>query len=178
MEKLTLNVCGTELTTFMSRKDGEQLIALKPLCEALGINHEKQRTKINRNPQFSVTTLKGGTSNDGKVYNMLCIPAREVGMWVCNINANRVKPEIKPRVLEFQKHLQEVIFQALFKGVTPEQFFLLQDKLNMTLKMVQELVAENKELKARVQNVEQINYRAAGVTLNGAKKKKRITRGA
>lgn len=177
MEKLTLNVCGTELTTFMSKKDGEQLIALRPLCEALGIRFNQQLEKIKKNPQFQLHYLSSTVAQDGKNRTMACIPAREVGMWVCNINANRVNPEIKPRVLEFQKYLQEVIFQALFKGVTPEQFFLLQDKLNMTLKMVQELVVENKELKARVQNVEHTNYRAAGVTLSGARKKKRITRG-
>lgn len=137
MKELTLNVCGTELTTFMSDRDGMQAIALKPLCETLGIRFTQQLEKLKKNPQFQLYYLSSTAAQDGKNREMVCIPVRQVGMWICNINANRVKPEVKEKVLQFQEYLQEVIYQALFNEVTPEQFRVLETKVSTLVSIVQ-----------------------------------------
>lgn len=176
MKELKLNVNGQELTTFMSEQNGEQLIALKPLCEALGVRYPQQRQRLQANPQFSVALLKGGNSADGKRYNMLCIPAREVGMWICSINANRVRPEVRDGVIVFQKYLQEVIFQALTSQLTPE---MMRDFTQELKHLKEELAAQRIKLAAlEIDNIrlQQANVSAGASLLSHQRWAKRDKR--
>ena len=55
----------------------EQLVAVKPVCEILGVNYTTQVEKLKAHPVFgSVIPLRGTTGADGKTYQMLCIPMR------------------------------------------------------------------------------------------------------
>ena len=55
--------------------DREQLVAVKPVCEILGVDAKSQREKIEEHPLFSsVRVLSPSTGADGKTYQMLCIP--------------------------------------------------------------------------------------------------------
>jgi len=178
LKELKLNVCGTELTTFMSEQEGEQFVALKPLCQALGINYERQRQKIQKNPQFTGIVHMDYSFDSSQ--KMLCIPVREIGMWICSINAKKVKPDVKEKVIAFQKYLQEVIYQALFHGVTPKEFCQLKSDLQNLTEIVQDLLLDNKSLRAEVQafkRMESVQKSAAGSYLANsrwAKKDRKI----
>jgi hypothetical protein len=179
MKELDLNVNGINVSAFVSENNGQQFIALKPLCDALGIKYENQREKINNNSQFSPVLLnpknsvtpdmggnsttphkgygsttphKGGgsSSRDGKDREMLCIPIREVGMWICNINANKVKPEVRDKVLTFQKYLQEVIYQAVFNKIDPQAYFELVRGFNLMSQELARVTARLEEIEGRV----------------------------
>ena len=65
----------------------EQLVAVKPVCEILGVNYTTQVDKLKAHPVFgSVIPLRGTTGADGKTYQMLCIPRYSVS-FLCRSQA-------------------------------------------------------------------------------------------
>jgi hypothetical protein len=74
--------------------DGVRMVAIKPICEHIGIDDKRQRTKIEGDPKFS-WGLMSSTGADGKKYEMFCISIEQVNGWLFGINANRVSPESK-----------------------------------------------------------------------------------
>lgn len=55
--------------------NGQKLIPIKPICEALGISHQKQYEKLKSDEILSSTvTLRVTVGADEKEREMLCIP--------------------------------------------------------------------------------------------------------
>ena len=93
----------------------EQLVAVKPVCEILGVAYPPQYTKLKEHPLFSsVITLSVTTGSDGKAYEMVCIPLRYFSSWLFSINPDNVKEDIRDNVLEFQKKCNDVLFDYFF----------------------------------------------------------------
>ena len=46
-----------------------EMIAIKPICEAIGIDHKRQTQKIKANPQFSWGHMSS-TESDGIILNI------------------------------------------------------------------------------------------------------------
>lgn len=85
-------------------------VAIKPICDALGVAAYPQRAKITSNPQFSWHDIMS-TGTDGKLYRMFCIPVSQLNGWLYSINANKVKPESREKLLAYQGECQEVLFK-------------------------------------------------------------------
>ena len=61
----------------------EQLVPIRPICEALGIDFARQRKKIQEDEDLSsVVVLTPSTGSDGKQYEMLCLPIRYIFGWL------------------------------------------------------------------------------------------------
>lgn len=59
----------------------EKFVAIKPICEAIGVNYETQKDKILSDEILgSVTPLRGATGADGKEYKMRVIPFRKMSL--------------------------------------------------------------------------------------------------
>lgn len=120
MESLQLNLGSYQLAVAVSKNDNEYLVALRPLCETLGLDWKSQHRRTASNPQFRcghMTTVDA----QGRNYPMVCIPVRQVGMWLCTINANRVSENVRPKLLAFQEQLQIVIHDHLTGRLTLEK---------------------------------------------------------
>jgi len=92
-----------------------QMIPIKPICEAIGIDFEPQRKKIyNDQLLASVTSLEEAPGADKKTYEMVCLPLKYVFGWLFTINPNNVKEEAKPSVIQYQKECYDAIYDSLF----------------------------------------------------------------
>lgn len=125
MENLSLSVGKYELSLMINKHQGEHYVAVKPLCEALGLQSHKQIERLKRNPQFNCTHM-GSVGGDGKTREMECIPVCEVGMFLCTINANRVSEHVRPQLIDFQRHLQVVIHDHLTGNLTMQRLHTLE----------------------------------------------------
>ena len=93
----------------------EQLVAVKPVCEILGVDAKAQREKIEEHPLFSsVRVLSPSTGADGKTYEMVCLPLRYFPSWLFSINPNNVKEEVREHLLEYQLKCNDVLFDYFF----------------------------------------------------------------
>lgn len=95
--------------------DREQLVAVKPVCEILGVDAKSQREKIDEHPLFSsVRVLSPSTGADGKTYEMVCLPLRYFPSWLFSINPNNVKEDIRENLLEYQKKCNDILYDYFF----------------------------------------------------------------
>lgn len=93
----------------------EQFVALKPVCEILGVNYSTQVEKLKDHPIFSsVIPLRGTTGSDGKTYQMLCIPFRFFAGWLFSINPGNVKEEARENLIQFQLKCNDVLYDYFF----------------------------------------------------------------
>lgn len=94
----------------------EQLVAVKPVCEILGVAYQSQQAKLKEHPIFgSVITLSVTTGADGKNYEMVCLPLRYFPSWLFSINPNNVKEEVREHLLEYQLKCNDVLFDYFFR---------------------------------------------------------------
>lgn len=140
IEQKDVDFQGDEITAVLVRADeGEQiLIPLRPICDALGVDWSGQRQRINRDPVLSDVVMSVGvtptdidlTSKRPRTSEMLCIPLDYLNGWLFGINANRVKEEIRGRLIAYQRECYRVLAAAFQRpdetAVTPQAAALLQ----------------------------------------------------
>lgn len=87
----TVNVAmvnGTSLQVVADER--EHFVAVKPVCEILGVDYSAQRVKLKEHPIYGPTMVLSTTVGaDGKNREMLCIPFRFFAGWLFSINPNR-----------------------------------------------------------------------------------------
>lgn len=93
----------------------EQLVAVKPVCEILGVDYPGQFAKLKEHPLYSsVIGLSSTTGADGKTYEMVCLPLRYFPSWLFSINPNNVKEGIRDNLLEYQKKCNDILYDYFF----------------------------------------------------------------
>lgn len=115
----TINVAIINGISLQVVADGrEQLVAVKPVCEILGVDAKSQREKIEEHPLFSsVRVLSPSTGADGKTYEMVCLPLRYFPSWLFSINPNNVKEEVRENLMEYQKKCNDILYDYFFSRV-------------------------------------------------------------
>jgi hypothetical protein len=83
---------GNQLTSVQA-EDGTVYVPLKRLCESLGIDYERQRSKV-RNSQVLNAALVSVPGTDGRHRKMLCLPLEDVGAWASTIDPGTLRPEV------------------------------------------------------------------------------------
>lgn len=93
----------------------EQMVPIRPICEALGIDVENQRKKIQDDEDLSsVAVLSTATGADGKQYEMLCLPIRYVFGWLFTINPKNVKTEAQEAVRAYRRRCYDALYSHFF----------------------------------------------------------------
>jgi hypothetical protein len=92
-------------------ENGEKRVAIKPICEALGVSHKPQIEKLKEDPILSsVVTLSMTTGSDGKQYEMVTIPFMYVFGWLFRIDSRNVKEESRETVMKFQIECYKALY--------------------------------------------------------------------
>lgn len=74
----------------------DQLVALRPVCEAMGLDHSGQRQRLQR-MSWAVGGMTPTTGADGKTYEMFTIDRRTFTMWLATIDTGRLKNDALDR---------------------------------------------------------------------------------
>lgn len=119
----------------------EQLIPIRPICQALGIDYSRQLKKIKEDKILSsVMGIEPTTGKDGKMYEMCCLSVRYIFGWLFTINPSNVVPEARESVLKY-KHL---CYDALYDYFTGQQKKVIeQNKIEIAL--LEELANYNQQ---------------------------------
>lgn len=90
--------------------NGVNIVPIKPICEALGVDPEAQRQKIKEHYIFSSTALLSKVvAADGKEREMLCLPLGHVLGWLMTINPSNVKDEVRENFANYQSECFNVL---------------------------------------------------------------------
>lgn len=126
----------------------EQLVAVKPVCEILGVNYPGQFTKLKEHPLYgSVIELSPTTGADGKAYDMVCLPLRYFPSWLFSINPNNVKEDIRENLLEYQLKCNDVLFDYFFRRT--DFAMKKEEKVNLAREAYEDSTEEVRLAKSR-----------------------------
>jgi hypothetical protein len=119
IEQKTVIFYDDEITA-VRLSTGEVFVPIRPICDNLGLNLGGQRERINRDPVLSedVSTVRvTRTEGDRAVAReLLCLSLKYIPGWLFGINANRVKPEIRDRLIRYQRECYDVLSEAFQEG--------------------------------------------------------------
>jgi hypothetical protein len=102
-------------------EQGNRWVAVRPICDALGIASNMQLAKLRDDPRFSRYDIISRDSI-GRPQEMVCIPVSQLNAWLFGINSNRVKPESREKLLVYQAECAGVLFQHFMpQGGTLEE---------------------------------------------------------
>ena len=103
-----INFYGSDLLTV--ERNGTLYVAMKPVCECIGVDWDSQRKKVMGHPLLSSTAvITTVVAQDGKSRKMVMLPINYIQGWLFMIDANRVAPEIKDKVITYQKECFDVL---------------------------------------------------------------------
>jgi hypothetical protein len=153
-------------------EDGEKLIPIRPICQALGIDEKGQRTKIKEDEILGSTgVLSTSVGMDGKEREMFCIPFKYVFGWLFTINPKNVKPEAKEAVTKYRMQCYDV----LFKHFTDQSEFLEQKQvaINEQIQEVERIRHDFKNTKQKLDEARKLLYVVKDLTFEGWKENNR-----
>lgn len=112
-------------------KNGQWWVAIKPICDALGVSHRRQLETIKDDGILSqLYTVQGMVAADNKVREMACLPEKYIYGWLFSINSKSEK------FLEFKKECYEILYNY-FHGAITERTKALQEKTNTQIRIEQ-----------------------------------------
>ena len=93
-------------------ENGEKRVAIKPICEALGVDFSAQLQKLKSDPILGSTMgLITTVGADGKEREMQTIPFKYVFGWLFRIDSRNVKEEAREVVLKYQNECYDVLYR-------------------------------------------------------------------
>ncbi len=92
-----------------------QSIVVKDICEHIGLRFRTQYEKIKADESFESKLIKVQTR--GGLQEVFTIPLSKLNGWLFNINPNKVKPEVKQKLIEYKKECFNVLNNYFNQGV-------------------------------------------------------------
>ncbi|WP_118805471.1 phage antirepressor N-terminal domain-containing protein [Haemophilus haemolyticus] len=98
-------------------QNGNHYVAMKPICENIGIDWRAQRQRIVRDEVLCSTVVIITTvAEDEKNREMLCLPIQYLNGWLFGIDINRCNPEIRDTLIKYKKECYQALHDYWFNG--------------------------------------------------------------
>lgn len=93
--------------------DGEYYVAIKPICQALGIDHSVQIKKLKEHPLLSSPlSKKSSAGSDGKQYKMTSLPLKYVFGWLMTINPANIAEKSRDALIAHQRESIDSLYNT------------------------------------------------------------------
>ena len=89
--------------------NNQHYVAMKPICENIGLEWNAQFRRIKRNEILNSAVAMMATPSNGGEQQMICLPLDYLNGWLFGVDARRVKPEIRERLLTYQRECFRVL---------------------------------------------------------------------
>lgn len=128
---------GQPIITAMAA--GVAYVAMKQVSENIGLAWGSQQQKLMQNKsKFNYIDIDM-VASDGKKRLMGCIPLRKLNGWLFSINPERVRADIKDKLIQYQEECFSVLYEYWSKGevkpkvskTTVDERTPLRDAVNM-----------------------------------------------
>lgn len=126
----------------------EQLVVVKPICEALGIDWSSQKQRVERDEILASTMVMITiVAADGKEREMCAIPYRYVFGWLFSIDTYKVNENAR----ELVKRYKQECYDVLYEHFTEPQTFLKQKQ-----EVMEKKVTEYQECQRRFKDAQKL----------------------
>ncbi|KAA6208594.1 phage antirepressor N-terminal domain-containing protein [Avibacterium paragallinarum] len=110
----TIQFYNRTLTTF--EKNNIHYVAMKPICENIGLAWNAQYERIKRDEVLSQGMIVMITPTNGGEQEMVCLPIQYLNGWLFGIDVKRVKPEIRETLITYKRECYQALFDYWNKG--------------------------------------------------------------
>jgi hypothetical protein len=135
-------------------KGGKYWVSVKDICLNIGIDNTRQQNKLKSNPAFEAKLVKAQTA--GGMQEVFCIPLEKLNGWLFTINPNRVRADIKEKLIAYQNEC----FEVLYNHFNNKKIYIhnqikreIETALLEKESLIQQLRDENYQLKNKKANL-------------------------
>lgn len=111
----TINVPFHGDSLYVVNYNGHPYVPMKPIVEGMGLTWQSQFEKVKQRFKTTITEIVI-VAADGKERNMLCLALRKLAGWLHTISPNKVKPEIRVKVIRYQEECDDVLYEYWTTG--------------------------------------------------------------
>lgn len=101
-------------TLYLADDHQEPYVPMRPVVEGMGLAWKPQYIKLTTQGgrwesciTMMVTQLPGGTQNR----EVVCMPLKKLPGWLMSIDPNKVKPEIRQTIIDYQNECDDVLWE-------------------------------------------------------------------
>jgi hypothetical protein len=109
--------------------DGDVGVPFRRLCEVLGLDYSGQVQRLRRAAKRGPNGEPGArwatvgavptVGSDGKSRSMLMLPRRSIPMWAATVDAARVDPTVRPKLVAYQDEAADALAERFLAPPSP-----------------------------------------------------------
>lgn len=145
--------------------DGKPYVAMKPICDNIGLQWEAQSKRIQRHKIMSKGMSIMNMPSSGGVQATVCLPLSMLNGWLFGVDVNRVKEEIKPKLIRYQEECFDVLAKHFMPAQRPHNPAIDYDRISP---------AQAQDLKELVHSIVDAKVQGFGETWNRLHRKFRV----
>jgi hypothetical protein len=120
IEEKTVDFYGDQITASLVEIGEEQVVyvSLRPICEHLGLSWSAQLQRIRRDEVLNeslisvfITNTEIGQRGKGR-RELISMPLKLLPGWLFGLDAKRVKPELKEKIIRYRRECYDVLWKA------------------------------------------------------------------
>ena len=112
----TINVPFHGAELYVVNHNGEPYTPMKPIVEGIGMDWASQFTKIKQRFKTSIVKITMQLPGDEQCREIICLALRKLAGWLQTISPNKVRPEIRDKVIQYQEECDDVLYEYWTKG--------------------------------------------------------------
>ncbi|HIE1976326.1 TPA: phage antirepressor N-terminal domain-containing protein [Escherichia coli] len=127
MNMMTVPFHGDSL--FVVNHNGEPYVPMKPIVEGMGLVWAAQFVKLKQRFKTCVSEIEMQLPNDTQRRSVVCLALRKLAGWLQTINPNKVRPEIRDKVIQYQEECDDALYEYWTKGivVNPRRMSVMEE---------------------------------------------------
>ncbi|MGM1345237.1 phage antirepressor N-terminal domain-containing protein [Morganella morganii] len=110
----TINVPFHGDNLYVVNYNGQPYVPMKPIVEGMGLDWMGQYRKLTQ--RFAKGIEEMSIPTKGGQQSMLCLALRKLAGWLNTISPNKVKPEIRDKVIRYQEECDDVLYEYWTTG--------------------------------------------------------------
>ena len=112
--------------------EGKHFVALRPIVENIGLDWAAQYSRIKRHPVMSATVVMMTTQmpGDDQRREVFCLPLSMLNGWLFGVDVNRVRAEIRPKLIQYQTECFDVLYQHFMPAQRPHNPAIDYDRIS------------------------------------------------
>ncbi|EIG2638106.1 phage antirepressor Ant [Escherichia coli] len=110
----TINVPFHGTNLFLVGINNEPYVPMKPVVEGMGMVWAAQFVKLKQRFVKSISEIEIPSAGGKQL--MTCLAFRKFAAWLSSIQPNKVRPEIRDKVIQYQEECDDVLYEYWTKG--------------------------------------------------------------
>ncbi|TAN50508.1 MAG: hypothetical protein EPN21_08845 [Methylococcaceae bacterium] len=95
---------------FLVNHGNEPFVPMRPIVEGMGLDWKSQHVKIKSNPdRWGVVEIT--TPSEGGPQKTTCLPLRKLCGWMSGIHPNKVRAELREKIVAYQNECDDVLWR-------------------------------------------------------------------